>query len=154
MQLADEHSAVGNYERSLYKSCLVGMYKDDPSLLKKLVRTYYQNKEYLAAIELGRQVIDDPLFIKSEERIAFAWSLYFHHEVEEAEENFKAMDLRFSNYLHRLEYARFLNMTHRPIESKQKLDELLEEIEAMDKHEQRLKKEIRGQIKQYYRELG
>ena len=153
--LADEHLLIGNYDRalSLYSSCLEGLYKDDAGLLKKLVQTSYSLKDYPSAIQFGNQLSDHPEFVKSEERIAYAWALYFEGKLDEATQNFIGMDTRFSNYLHRLEYAKFLNITDQPEAAKQKLDQMIGEIDAMDNHEKRLKKSIKNKIRNYYQEI-
>ena len=63
------------------------------------------------------------------------------------------MDLRFSNYYHRLEYAKFLNLTHHYDASKAKCNELLDEIESMDRIERKSKRAIEKEILNFYYQL-
>ena len=85
---------------------------------------------------------DTKTFKNSEERIAYAWSLHHQKEITKAEMIFKDMDVRFSNYKHRLEYGQFLIENKREEEAKVHLSYLLEEINHMDRVEQRSKKQI------------
>jgi hypothetical protein len=149
IELADEYSTAGNPEKALnlYNSCLNGIHKDDPKLLQKIIVNSYLCEDYKAAIKYGNIVKDSPEFRKSDERIAYAWSHYYEEEHEIAEQNFKAMDTRFSNYKHRIEYAIFLDKTNRKAAGIAKIEELLHEIDAMDRYEQKLKREIYRELK-------
>lgn len=156
IELADEHSIAGNYDRALelYKSCMTGLYKDDTTLIMKIVRNSYLNKDYASATKYGEQIISKKIFANSEEKIAFAWSYYHQDKMELATQNFEEIDQRFSNYKHRLEYAKFLNLSNKPGEAKEKLEELLNEINSMDRYEQRLKKDIHKQIKNLHHQIA
>ena len=52
------------------------------------------------------------------------------------------------------EYAIFLDKTNRNTEGKAKLDELLQEIDAMDRYEQKLKRTVYRQIKKVRNQLA
>jgi hypothetical protein len=155
IELADEYSSAGNPEKalSLYNSCLNGIHKDDPKLLQKIIVNSYLCQDYKSAIKHGNVVKDSIEFRKSEERIAYAWSHYYENQPEIAEQNFKAMDTRFSNYKHRVEYAIFLDKTDRKADAKAKLEELLHEIDAMDRYEQKLKRKVYREIKKVQNQL-
>lgn len=155
IELADEYSAAGNPEKALnlYNSCLDGIHKDDPKLLQKIIINSYLCGDYKSAIKHGNVVKDSAEFRNSEERIAYAWAHYYENEQEIAEKHFKGMDARFSNYKHRMEYAIFLNKTNRKAEGNAKLEELLEEIDAMDRYEQKLKRKVYREIKQVKNQL-
>ena len=85
-------------------------------------------------------------FNHSKERIAFAWSNYHLGNINIADQNFQAMDVRFGNYESRIEYAKFLNETDKTEESQVKLQVLLDEINAMDPNEKKSKRAIKQQI--------
>ena len=155
MLLAEEHSLNGNYQRSidLYRLSLKGINKDDPMIIRMLAKNYFLIKDYKSVIALGNQILEDPLFKKSEEKIMYAWSLHYQGDSIPAEIIFKEMDINYSNYVHRLEYVKFLNINDRNPESKKKIIELKEELESMDDYEKELKKEIRNEINQYHKEI-
>ncbi len=156
VQLADEHLSIGNFERAveLYKSCLTGIYNEDPAILKKLVRACYLNQDYESAIRYGDPLKGKSLFRNAEERVAYAWSHFYNDNQEEAEKNFKEMDARFTNYGQRLEYARFLNNIQKQEEGLEKLEELMKELDSMDRQERRFKKTVYREIVRYHRELS
>ena len=156
IELADEHFQAGNYDRSLtlYKSCLNGVHKEDSKLLSRILNIFYLKKDYQSAIDYGEQIVDENLFNNSEEKIALAWSYFHLDNYQKSENKFKEMDLRFSNYKQRFEYANFLNLTNRTSESTSKLHELLNEIDAMDNFEKRAKKFIYQEIKNKAQQLS
>ncbi|MDX2068411.1 MAG: PLDc N-terminal domain-containing protein [Haliscomenobacter sp.] len=134
----------------LYQSCLQGLYADDPHLIKKLLRVLYLNKDYAAAIECGQKLLQEKSFQHDEARIAYAWSCFYAGKVEEAEVNFSAMDLQFTNFPHRVEFYKFLIEIKRVDEAKEKLETLMDEIDHMSAFEQKLKRPILRQIKQMH----
>lgn len=151
IELANEHSDVGNYERALelYTSCCIGIYEDDPDLIKKIVKNSFLIQDYGAAIEYGRKIENEISFKNSDERVAYAWSLFNTNNFDAAAENFRSMDVRFSNYKHRLQFAKFLYQTNQKAESLDKLQLLLEEIDSMDNFEKKSKKTIQKEIQNY-----
>ena len=152
--LGDEHVAAGNYERAieLYKSSLNGIYQNDPAVLRKLVRVCYLHEDYAASIEYGEHLEGKSTFRNATERIALAWSYYYTGRHDEAERIFRDMDARFTNYEHRLGYARFLDLLRRDEQSRNLLEELLDELESMNRQERRFKRGIHREIRQYYRQ--
>lgn len=156
MLLAQEYMKKGAYAKAmlLYKSCLTGVHKDDPAILKKLVESCYQIGHYEQAVQYGKQLKNDKPFTQSKERIALAWSYYHIHDIKTAQQNFEAMNNRFSNYEHRLDYAKFLNKIGELEESKTLLAEMLREMDAMDRNEKRAKRNIHHKIQAYQQQLS
>ncbi len=156
IELADEHALVGNYDRALtlYKSCLNGVHKDDSKLLIRIMNNSYLQKDYKSAIHYGEQIVDEKVFNNSEEKLALAWSYYHDENFDLAEEKFKEMDIRFSNYKQRLAYSNFLKLTSRPDECSSKLQNLIDEIDSMDNYEKRSKKKIYKEIKNMSHQLS
>lgn len=152
--LADEHFAVGNNQKAinLYQSCLTGIDKDDPSLLKKLIRVCYFERQYHLVIEYGEKLIPEKTFNIAIEKAYYAWSKHLTGKEAEAEDIFQSMDIRFSNYIQRIEYAKFLYETGSEELALEKLSELYAEIESMDRHEKRSKKAIAKEIRELYAE--
>ena len=63
----------------------------------------------------------------------------------------KVVLIRFTQYKHRLEYTFFLFEIQKKQEGLQKLEQLLEEIDSMDRPEKRYKKGIYNEILNCYR---
>jgi len=150
--LADEYFNRKNYQAALqvYNSCLEQVYTDDVELLSKLVKVNYQLEDYEAVITHGEKLRDTKTFNSSDEKVAFAWSHYRLGRTEEADELFKEMDLRFSNYTQRLEFAKYMELRGDNSAAKTLLQEMKEEIESMDRYERKMKRKIFQQIKNEY----
>jgi hypothetical protein len=104
---------------------------DDPALLMKLLQTYFLKQDYDAAIACGLKLESDKLFKKTEERISYAWAHYHTGNIDKAEETFRDTDKSFSNYVHRLEYCKFLPAVNKRDVFEDKLKTLMEEFEVM-----------------------
>jgi len=156
IRLADTYASKQQYQQAiaLYESCLEGFNADDLITKEKLMVAKYFMDDHEGVRELGDTLNENPSFRNSESRIVYAWSLHFLGNSEKAEEVFKAMDVRFSNYVHRSEYAKFLMEVNRSIEAKELLSELEEEIMHMDSGEQRQKRAIRKEINNLYRTIS
>jgi len=148
LALADEYRTSGKYEKAIeyYEACLTGNYTAAPDILRKLIDCTYQFSDYRAVVTYGNKIKDDKIFRKSEERAYYAWALYETGDTEGAEREFDSMDAYFSNYRQRLEYAKFLKTIGKESKSVDLVDELLREIDSMDKYEKRLKKNITREI--------
>ncbi len=149
IELADEHSRVGNYERALelYVSCKNGIHDNDAQLMMKLIRNYFLSEKYNEVIKYGDQLVDVKEFKNSEEKTAYAWSYFRIGNTEKANKIFNEMNTQFSNYPNRIEYIYFLRESENHDTAKQVTNELLEEVDAMDAYEKRLNKSSIKEIK-------
>ncbi len=147
--LADKYAEIGMYDKAilLYESCLNGTESDAPDVLKSISYAHYLNKEYADCVKYAEQLIANKEFHKSEEKVGYAWSLYHLGETDKAEITFKEMDARFTNYVHRLAYAQFLNLTDRQEESTTFLNDLLTEFDQMLPLERKDKRDVLNAIK-------
>ena len=154
-RLADEYFKIGDFKkaRKLFESCRSDGARDDVGILIKLVDICYALEDYKTAISYGDQINGVTLFDKSEEKTAYAWAYYHEERIEEAEQVFKEMDSRYSNYVQRLEFAKFYIVTEREPAAKEVLAILIEELDSMHQEEQRLKKGVIKEIKAFYRGL-
>lgn len=150
--LGDEYSSKGNYVEalSLFHSCNEGIYKNDVHLLLKIIKNSYLLEDYKSVIEYGNQIKQEKEFANSNEKAAYAWSLYYENRNEDALTNFEDLNIAYSNYECRLEYARLLNLIDKRNEAKSLIEEMLEEIESMDIYEKKMKKAIYKEIKNAY----
>ncbi len=155
IKLGDQYMQKERYKDALemYESCLNGIYDDDPELLRKLLQSNFMLGNYKQTINFGKKLEHDYGFKNSDERIALAWAYYHHNEKETAEKTFQAMDMQFANYPHRIEYCKFLLNENRSEEAKNKLANMMEEIEHMDSYERKMKRALYGEIKRMYGEI-
>jgi hypothetical protein len=144
LNLAEAYLEVGRYQdaQRIYEECLTGFMSDDPDLKMKLLHTCYLTQDFSQAVELGKSLASEKRFRDSEARLAYAWSLHYLHQTDEAEQVFKDLDRPFTNYVHRLEYSKLLQSQGRKDELKNKLRDLLDEFEHMRSNEKRFHRDI------------
>jgi hypothetical protein len=155
INLADAYVTYGRYKDAidLYRDCLKGFMADDPPLRMKLLRTCFLNGDYPEAISLGRELEKEKNFKNADERVAYAWSLFFNNELENAAAVFRDMDKSFTNYYQRMEHAKFLLKMDRIDEAKSKLTDLMDEFEHMKGPEKRLKRNTIREVRDMYSNL-
>lgn len=155
IKLADAYASKNKYLQAiaLYESSLEGFNKDDIKTREKLMVARYFVDDFEEVLKHGEYLVGDPLFKNSESRIVYAWSLSALDMKEKAEAEFKEMDVRFGNYIHRTEYVKYLLEQERPKEAKELLLSLQDEIAHMDRDEQRQKKDIAKEIEKLMRTL-
>ena len=140
--LAEKYLELRRFDeaRDLYDSCLEGFNQNNPKIIMKLVKANYLLKDYDKAIVHGDLIKNDPQFRKSEELVYYAWSLQRDNQLDVAEELFESLDSKYSNYIYRLEYCKFLKSIDKTEVAIAKLNELIEEFEQMESYEKRLNK--------------
>ncbi len=149
LNLADAYVSSGRYDEALklYRGALTGFMADDPHIRMKLLNALVLNQNYPEAVIVGEALESDAAFRNSEQRLAYAWALYFHGRSESAEKIFMSMDKSFTNYVHRREYCKFLSETGRTEQMKEKLDEMLVEFDHMKGPERRLHRDIIQEVR-------
>ncbi len=152
VNLADAYVEVGRYKEAiaLFSDCLQGFMSDDPSLQMKLLNAYFMNEDYEKAVEFGEKLDSGKQFKNSEERVAYAWSLFLAGKQDKAEKVFEDMDRSFTNYFHRFEYCKFLLKRDKADLAKEKLNNLMEEFDQMQSSERSLKKNILRDVRDLY----
>jgi len=155
MKLADEYFSKGSMEKArlLYESCLEGAYEDDPALLTKLLKISFHEKKYQEVIKYGEKIGNDKKFQMSDEKVGLAWSYFNTSDLEKAGKTFSEMDVRFSNYTQRLQYAKFLVETGKTDLAIEKLQKLITEIDSMDNYEKKSKRDIYRVILSYQSQI-
>ncbi|MFY0601575.1 MAG: hypothetical protein JXR03_18005 [Cyclobacteriaceae bacterium] len=149
LKLADEYMSEGQNKPALdlYKSCLTGIYHDDPNVLTKAVEASYHIEDYESVVLFAKKLKGNEDFNKSFQKTYLAWSLSKLDKKSEANGVFQEMDNSYSNYPQRIEYVHFLNLHGHEEEAKNKIQELLDEIESMDRNGKRMKKDIYWTLK-------
>ena len=150
--LADEYVKVGRYKDAiaLYTSCQEGFMNDDAGLKMKLLYAYFMDEDYSNAVDYGSELSSEKIFKNAEERVLYAWSLYYVQKSELAETVFIEMDKSFTNYYHRKEYCKYLMTTEKKDLAKEKLSELIQEFDHINGRERRLNKGVFREIKDLY----
>ncbi len=128
-KLADAYLQSGQTEKAieLYKSCLTGAFADNELVISKLVQAYYQQQNYAEAIAMALKIKSLPTFNRSKSHLFYAWALEQDGKSEQAEQEFKLMKGRYSNFEQRYEYGQFLQRAGRNNEASDIYAELLDE---------------------------
>ncbi|MBW1296866.1 tetratricopeptide repeat protein [Aquimarina litoralis] len=127
-EINDYSSGIGEYEIALN-----GNYKSDPGVVKKLLKGYYQTNQFDKVIFCAEQISGKPDFKGSQSQFLYGLALEEEGRSEEAEENLKPIDQRYSNYEERYTLAQFLIEKGKPTEAKEILSEILQESQHMSK---------------------
>ncbi len=131
---------------SLFESCLVGFNADDTGLIEKVMKAHYQLKNYDKVIDFGDRIKDTIVFKKGDVKVLYAWSLHHLGQSETAQIIFKSYDHQFSNFPHRIEYAKFLQAYGKLTEKYHLLDRMKDEIQHMEPREKKMKAAILREI--------
>lgn len=150
IRLAEAYMEEGQNKKAidLLLSCKVGIHIDDEEINSKLLQAYFSNEDYKEVISLAQELENYKFFKNSQERIAYAWSLFEMERDEEARAIFEEMNIPNTNYQHRKEYAKFLIELKKFEEASIILKDLNEEITYMDVYEKKLVNEHITEIKQ------
>lgn len=102
----------------------------------------YLINNYEKVIEYGCEISEKEEFKKSNEKIAFAWALYFTGNKDKSKSIFQAWESRYTNFVHRYKYCKMLIEEELVKEAVNKLNEMKLEIEDMERIERRNHQEI------------
>ncbi len=144
LNLADAYTERGRYDEAiqLYESCRKGSYESNPDLLRKMIQALYLKKDYNRVVELGKQLENVKNLGDNEDKIAYAWALYFTGNAPKAEAEFRKLDAKFANFPARLQLAKFFIETQRTNDAKNLLTTIIDEHNGMDSYEKNLKKPV------------
>ena len=133
VNLADAHLENNDFTNAilLYEKALKGNYKDDPHTLNKLIKCYFKTNNFEQVIINAKKIDLDKDF--KESIYYYGLSLEQKGAFEEAENQLKKVDERFSNYPERIEFCEFLIRRNKKTEAKEILLEITSEINAMTK---------------------
>jgi len=144
IKLAEAYIERNRYDEAikLLESCQQNGLVDSPDFQKLLLKAFFFNKEYNKVIEVGDKINSVKAYGDNGYKVAYAWSLWYCGNNERAEEEFKSLNTRFSNFVGRVEYAKFLIENKRKDEAKNLLNNLVNEYEGMDKNEKKWKRDV------------
>ena len=119
--LADAYLQSGNTVKAveLYESCLTGTFTDNEYVNKQLVLAYTELKRYADVIPKAKTIYNAPQFQRSKAHTFYAIALSKTGNKEAAENEFKLLKGKFSNYESRYYYALFLIEEQRNQEAKE-----------------------------------
>lgn len=133
--LGDALYEIKDYQSGIkeYETALNGNYIQDAGVVKKLLEGYYQTHQFDKVIFCAEQINSKPDFKGSRSQFLYGLALEKQGRSDEAEENLKPIDQRYSNYEERYILAQFLIERGKKAEGKEILEEIISESQHMSK---------------------
>ena len=133
INLADGHLENRDYNNAIlyYEKALESNFKEEPHTLNKLVRCFFEIKNFDKVIEYSKKLNLDKDF--KETNYFYGLALEEKGEFDKAEIQLRKMDRRYSNYNERLELSKFLIRRNKKEDAKEVLNEITSEINSMTK---------------------
>lgn len=147
--LGDAYYEIGDYPSGIgeFEIALSGSHAKDVGVIKRLIEGYYQTSQNDKVVSYAEKIRDTPDFIGSRSQFLFGLSLEEVGRSEEAEENLKAIDKRYSNYEERYQLATFLVKKGKKQDAKEILKEIIVESEYMTKPNRKIYQGVFTEVK-------
>ena len=129
--LADEYKNQKDYNNAIlyYEKALEGKFKTNSHTINKVLKCYFEIKNYSKVVEYAKKIPIDTSFKGS--IYIYALALEKCNFFEEAELQFRKTNIRYSNYGERLQLSEFLVRIGKQQEAKVVLEEIIGEIDNM-----------------------
>jgi hypothetical protein len=141
--LADACLHAGQTDRAiaLYESSLTGAFTENEHVLAQLIMAYGIKKEYEKLVTTAKKIYNVPQFARSSAHIQYAIALEHVGRKDLAEQEFKKMKSRFSNFEARYQYGLFLERNDRHDEASALFEEILSGKSYLGARERRYNRE-------------
>ncbi len=135
--LADAYLEAGLNEKAieLYEPALTGIFSDNEQVIKQLALAYYNTGRFQDVINIVPRIVNSLDFSKTQACLVYARSLEQCGKYKEAEDQYQAMNHRFSNYEARYYYAMFLLAQNKTTEGMLILHEITAEADRLSVRE-------------------
>lgn len=133
INLADAYAQNADYKNAVfhYEKALEGNFKNDPFTLNKLIKCYFEIDNFPKVISYSEQINLEKDF--KESIYFYGLALEEKGDFIAAENQLKKVDIRYSNYFERLEFANFLIRRNKKESAKEVLQEIISESKTMTK---------------------
>ncbi|WP_170179828.1 hypothetical protein [Flavivirga rizhaonensis] len=133
LEIKDYNSAIPHYLEALEDSSQSDFY-----VIKQLIEAYFNIEDCKSVILYVEKIKEHPEFKKSRTQFLYGLALERVGKLEEAEENLKQIDIRYSFYNERLIYAKFLLSRDKKEQAKEVLEDVHTESQHMTKPNKRI----------------
>lgn len=140
VNLADAYLENRDYSNAIpyYLEAIEGHPQNDFYVMKQLIEAYYNIEDFERVVFYAKKIKEHPEFKKSRSQFLYGLALEKLGEFETAENNLRAIDIRFSFYNERLVLAKFLISREKEAEAKAILEEIQTESQHMTKPNKKL----------------
>lgn len=147
--LGDALFEANEYSSSIdeYEIALNDNYTQDTGVVKKLIEVYYQTKQYEKVIFCAEQIKNRQDFKGSRGQFLYGLALEKQGRSDEAEENLRLIDKRYSNYEERYALAQFLIKKDKKADAEEILMDIIVESDNMSKPNIRIYKNVVADVK-------
>lgn len=140
INLADAYLEIEDYNNAIphYLEALEDSSQNDFYAIKQLIEAYFNIEDFETVILYVEKIKDRSEFKKSRAQFLYGLALEKVGKLEEAEENLKQIDIRYSFYEERLVYAKFLLSRDKKDQAKEVLEDVYTESQHMTKPNKRI----------------
>ncbi|MFI1771692.1 hypothetical protein [Thalassobellus citreus] len=140
VNLADAYLGIKDFNNAIihYLESIEGNLQNDLYVFKQLIECYFNIEDYEKVVLYAEKIKDHLEFKKSRTQFLYGLALEKIGRVNEAEDNLKAIDIRYSFYNERIIYAKFLYTKGETEAAKEVLEEIKTESLHMTKPNKRL----------------
>ncbi len=145
LNLAAEYSRQKQFQRAieLVRSCLTGIYANDPGMMLELARLLFYNNEFAESVRLFERVLSlkNNRFDKPEDDLLYARTLDSNNEKQRAEEEYKKVIRIHHSMEARFHYGLMLKNGNRIAEANEQFGTIQKEKDLHPKHIRRMNSE-------------
>lgn len=133
--LADAYLDESLYSEAIaqYESSLKDVFAKDFYVISKLLEAHYNASNFEEVIQCAEKIYDNAKFRKSKASFLYALTLEKQGNVQLAEEILRIFDAPYSNFMQRLELARFLVRHNKQEDARELYREMISESQNMSK---------------------
>jgi len=153
--LADAYFENEDYENASlqYEAALKGNFQKDFYVMTQMIGAMSQSKNYEEVIRLADEIKHKHEFKNSKSQYIYGLALDKLGRIEEAEQNLKTIDQRYSNYAERLVLAEFYHRNDKREKAVEILDEIITESEHMTPKNKKLYRQVVTDVRKFRQEL-
>ena len=155
VNLADAYLEIKDYQNAiaLYEKALEDHLQNDVFVIKQLIEALYMVANYEAVITYAEKIAMQSDFKKSRAQFLYGLALEKLGKFDEAEENLRQIDTRYSFYEERLILANFLMSRNKNDDAKEIIEELYSESQYMTNQNKKLNRLTIAEVEKIKQEL-
>ncbi len=140
VDLADAYLEIKDFSNAIkyYLEALEDHFENDLYVIKQLMEAYFKAEDFDKVILSAEKIKNHSEFKKSRLQFLLGQALERIGKLDEAEDNLKQIDIRYSFYNERLIFAKFLIRRDKIEEAQEVLNEMSNESQHMTKLNKRL----------------
>ncbi|MBS1512201.1 MAG: PLDc N-terminal domain-containing protein [Bacteroidetes bacterium] len=153
--LADALLNAGQTERAigLYEECLKGNFTTHEHVIMQLIQAYATVNRFNDILPLAKEVYGLPQFSRSRAHTIYAIALSYTGHIDAAENEFKQLNGRFSNYESRYHYGQMMIRLRRTEEARRFYRDILSEYAHLEGVQKRNSKVWFGMVREALKKL-